>query len=197
MAFLRAGLSHDVPLVVEGDGLILRPLTIADYTDWAELRARSRDHLRPWEPQWLRDELTRSSFRRRLRHYQREAREDSGYAFAIIEADTEQLSGGITLSNVRRGVTQAGSLGYWLGVDKTGRGLMTRAVTAVVPFAFNALKLHRIEAACMPDNAASLRVLERSGFQREGLARSYLKINGTWRDHILFAAIADDFNAGE
>lgn len=197
MAFLRAGLSQETPLVVRGDDVLLRPLAMGDYGAWAELRTRSREHLAPWEPAWPRDELTKSSFRRRLRHYQREAREDLGYAFTIIDEPSGVLSGGITLSNVRRGVTQAASLGYWLGAGCTGTGLMTRAVKSVIPFSFEELRLHRIEAACMPDNLTSIRVLERCGFQREGMARKYLKINGKWRDHLLYAMIIDDFTAGE
>lgn len=196
MAFLRAGLSQDVPLVIHGDDVTLRPLVMSDYAEWAELRTRSREHLGPWEPAWPRDELSKNSFRRRIRHYQRESREDLGYAFTIINERDGRLSGGITLSNVRRGVTQAASLGYWLGVDRTGTGLMTRSVKALIPFCFDELRLHRIEAACMPDNLSSLRVLEGCGFRREGLARKYLKINGAWRDHLLFAIIIDDVSSG-
>ncbi|MEO1280973.1 MAG: GNAT family protein [Pseudomonadota bacterium] len=197
MAFLRAGLSQDVPLIIRGDDVTLRPLVMTDYSEWAEIRTKSRDHLGPWEPAWPRDELSKTSFRRRIRHYQREAREDLGYAFTIVDEADGSVSGGVTLSNVRRGVTQAASLGYWLSVDKTGVGLMSRSVKALIPFSFEELRLHRIEAACMPDNLTSLRVLERCGFRKEGLARKYLKINGAWRDHVLFAMIVDDFNAGE
>ncbi len=197
MAFLRAGLAQEVPLVVRGNGLTLRPPVMSDYTQWAEIRARSREHLVRWEPEWPRDELTRSAFRRRLRHYAREAREDLGYAFLIFEGPGETIVGGVTLTNVRRGVTQAAAIGYWLGVDKTGRGLMTRAIKALIPFTFEELRLHRIEAACMPDNRASICVLERCGFRHEGLARNYLKINGAWRDHLLYALIQEDYDTGE
>ena len=104
----------------------------------------------PWEPLWPRDELTRSSFRRRLRHYARELREDQGYALFILD-DNERLLGGLTLSNVRRGVTQAASLGYWLGAPYVRRGYMTEAVRAMIPFAQGPLRLHRVEAACLPE----------------------------------------------
>jgi ribosomal-protein-alanine N-acetyltransferase len=163
-----------------------------DYAAWAELRALSRAHLTPWEPQWSRDELTRSNFRRRLRQYHRELRDDHGYAYLIF-SDTEcQLLGGLNLSNVRRGAAQAASLGYWLGAPFTGRGFMTDAVRAAMRYAFGTLRLHRIEAACLPSNVASQRVLEKVGFSREGLARRYLKINGQWQDHDLFALLPDD-----
>lgn len=192
MVFLRSSSGLDASAAVRGAGVVLRPLTMADYAPWAEIRALSREHLVPWEPAWARDELTRSAFRRRLRHYQREAREDLGYAYGLFEEASEALIGGLTLSNVRRGVTQSASLGYWLGRPHVGRGRMSAAVRAIIPHAFGTLRLHRIEAATMPDNAASMRVLERCGFAREGFARRYLKINGAWQDHILFALLAED-----
>jgi len=194
MAFLRSSSGQDSALVVRGRGVLLRPLLMGDYAAWAELRARSREHLTPWEPVWQRDELTRSAFRRRVRHYQREAREDLGYAFLIFkEADDLLMLGGLTLSNVRRGVTQAAVLGYWLGQPYVRRGYMTEAVGAIAQFAFEDLHLHRLEAATMPHNSASIRVLERNGFRQEGLARKLLKINGTWEDHVLHALVAEDF----
>lgn len=192
MAFLRTGLGGEGQLVVRARGLHLRPPQMGDYTAWAELRARSRDHLVPWEPQWTRDELTRDAYRRRVRHYQRELREDLGYAFFLLRDPDEALLGGLTLGNVRRGVTQAAAVGYWLGLPFTGRGHMSEALRGAIRFAFEEIKLHRLEAACMPHNHASIRVLERNGFKREGLARRYLKIDGIWQDHLLFATLADD-----
>jgi ribosomal-protein-alanine N-acetyltransferase len=193
MAFLRSGLGQESAYVVRGRGLWLRLPMMSDYGPWAELRARSREHLTPWEPVWQRDELTRSAFRRRVRHYSREAREDMGYAFLIFREGDEQLLGGLTLSNVRRGVTQAAVLGYWLGLPFVQRGYMTEAVRATAAFAFDELHLHRLEAATMQNNLASIRVLEHNGFLREGFARKLLRINGVWEDHVLHALLADDF----
>ena len=188
--------------MVRAEGIFLRPPSMTDYPAWAELRAGSRDHLTRWEPEWTRDELSRSAFRRRVRFYQRELRDDMGYAFFLFREpgmrepgfreSGETLIGGLTISNVRRGVTQAAALGYWLGRPHSGRGHMTAAVRAITGFAFDELKLHRLEAACLPDNRASIGVLERSGFVREGIARRYLKINGRWQDHLLFALLGDD-----
>jgi len=197
MAFLRSSIVPDSAHVVRGRGVWLRPAVMADYAAWAELRARSRDHLTPWEPVWQRDELTRSAFRRRVRHYHREAREDLGYAFLIFRDADDRLLGGLTLSNVRRGVTQAAVLGYWLGEPFVQQGYMTAAVGAVAGFAFDELHLHRLEAATMPTNAASIRVLERNAFRREGLARRLLKINGVWEDHVLHALVAEEFAPSE
>jgi [ribosomal protein S5]-alanine N-acetyltransferase len=192
MAFLRPSQVLDVDLDIQGGRVFLRPPAMGDFQMWFEARAASRAHLTPWEPLWARDELTRAAFRRRVRHYQAEQYEDLGYAFFIFNVETDQLVGGLTLSHVRRGVAQTASLGYWMGANHTGQGLMSDAVSALMPFAFGALHLHRVEAACIPDNNASIRVLEKCGFEREGLARRYLKINGTWRDHLLFASVSSD-----
>ncbi|MCB1549197.1 MAG: GNAT family N-acetyltransferase [Hyphomicrobiaceae bacterium] len=196
MVFLRMPLANEPEPQLRGGGLHMRPPALADYSQWAELRAQSRDFLTPWEPEWAADELTRTAFRRRVRYYQRDLREDGGYAFFLFRDGDGRLLGGLTLGNVRRGVTQAASLGYWVGAPHARQGHMTRAVGLLVPFAFRTLRLHRLEAACLPHNVASIRVLERSGFQREGTARRYLRINGVWQDHDIFARLEDDPVAG-
>lgn len=192
MVFLRSPILAEPAHIVRSRGVTLRQPLMADYAAWAETRAMSRDHLTPWEPAWNRDEVSRLAFRRRLRLYQREQRDDQTYAFFLIRDQDERLLGGLTLSNVRRGVSQAASLGYWLGRAHIGQGYMTRAVQAIIPFAFDELHLHRLEAACLPHNAASIAVLHRCGFTQEGLARRYLKIDGRWQDHLLFAIVSDD-----
>jgi ribosomal-protein-alanine N-acetyltransferase len=192
MAFLRSTITPQFEPEVHGRGVRLRPPAMADYSAWMELRHASRDHLTPWEPLWSDDELSRMAFRRRLRQYQRDWREDLSYAFFILRSDDDVLLGGLTLSNIRRGVSQSASLGYWTGAAYTGRGCMTEAVRAVLPFAFDQLRLHRVEAACLPTNAASIRVLQKNGFRLEGTARRYLKIDGRWQDHLLFATIEGD-----
>ena len=141
---------------------------------------------------WASDELSRASFRRRVRHYLRDLREDVGYALFIFAATTGDLVGGLTLCNVRRGVTQSCTLGYWVGARYAKQGYMTAAVRAVIPFVFDQLELHRLEAACLPTNAASIKLLEKTGFKREGLARRYLRINGVWQDHLLYALLDTD-----
>jgi ribosomal-protein-alanine N-acetyltransferase len=191
MAFLRSS-GIDVEAEVHGQEVFLRHPAMGDYAAWAQLRAVSRHHLTIWEPQWARDELTRSAYRRRLRQYQRELRDDQGYAFLIFRQSDAALLGGLSISNVRRGVAQAASVGYWIGAPHVRRGYMTDAVKAVLPFAFTTLGLHRLEAACLPHNHPSQRVLEKAGFKREGMARRYLKINGIWQDHDLFALLQDD-----
>jgi ribosomal-protein-alanine N-acetyltransferase len=162
---------------------------MSDYSEWTTLREASRAFLTPWEPTWPSDDLSRSAFRRRLRRYAEDQRADTSYAFFLFRKSDEALVGGLTLANIRRGVAQAGSLGYWIGEPFARRGLMTGAVQGLVPFAFASLRLHRLEAACIPSNTASIRLLEKVGFAREGYAREYLCINGLWQDHLLFACL--------
>ena len=192
MAFLRSVGGFDVSLQVPGQGVRLRTPQMSDYAEWAELRERSRAFLTPWEPTWPKDDLTRTAFRRRLRRYAQDIRDDQAYPFFVFRAGDDALLGGLTLSNIRRGVAQSCALGYWMGAPYAGRGHMTAAVRAVLPFVFDTLCLHRLEAACLPHNLPSIRLLERVGFQREGLARRYLCINGVWQDHLLFALLRDD-----
>jgi [ribosomal protein S5]-alanine N-acetyltransferase len=191
MAFFRTiNFAEQLPAIA-GEGVTLRTPQMTDFAEWAALREASRDFLTPWEPTWPADDLSRSAFRRRVRRYAEEMRTDQGYAFLIFRNSDNTLVGGLTLANIRRGVAQAGSLGYWMGRPFTRRGYMTAAVRAVIPFAFSSLRLHRLEAACIPTNSASIRLLEITGFTREGYAREYLCINGIWQDHLLYARLKD------
>jgi ribosomal-protein-alanine N-acetyltransferase len=195
MALFRISRLADPAPLARGDGLYLRPAQGIDYATWAALRETSREFLTPWEPSWPADDLTRGAFRRRLKRQGDEIARDEAYSFLIFEDGSDNLLGGITIGGVRRGVAQAATLGYWIGAPYAGRGHMTRAVQAAVAFSFSSLRLHRIEAACIPDNYASARVLERNGFHKEGFARAYLRINGAWRDHLLFALLESDARA--
>lgn len=190
MAFFRTVSFSDPLPIIEGNGVYLRAPQMSDYSEWTTLREASRAFLTPWEPTWPSDDLTRSAFRRRLRRYAEDQRADTSYAFFLFRRSDDALVGGLTLANIRRGVAQAGSLGYWIGEPFARRGLMSGAVRALVPFAFGSLRLHRLEAACIPSNAASIRLLENAGFVREGYAREYLCINGLWQDHLLFGRLA-------
>ena len=197
MAFMR-GLTFPggQQPVIRGSDVYLRYPRIADYAGWAAVRGESREFLSPWEPAWASDELSKGAFRRRIKRYQKETRLDSAYAFFIFRKEDDMLMGGCTLSNVRRGVTQCCALGYWIGERFARQGHMFDAVRALVPFIFSTLGLHRIEAACLPTNAPSQNLLLKVGFRHEGLARGYLQINGEWRDHVLFALLADDPRVG-
>jgi len=192
MEFLRSVVPFQPTPVISTETVTLRSPAMGDYQSWSDLRGASRSFLTPWEPVWPVDDLTRPAFRRRLRRYQREIQEATGYPFLVFRSADMALVGGLTLSHVVRGVTQSCSLGYWMGERFAGRGFMTAAVKAVIPFVFDTLKLHRLEAACLPHNAASIRLLEKAGFTREGYARRYLNIDGRWQDHLLFAIVSDD-----
>jgi [ribosomal protein S5]-alanine N-acetyltransferase len=176
-------------LRVEGEGVLLRPPRAQDFAEWRDLRAQSRAFLQPWEPTWPADDLSRASYRRRLMAYSRDRDAGVAYPFFVYRAADEALTGGITLSNVRRGVAQMGSVGYWCGRPFTRQGLTLAAVRALTGFAFRSLALHRLEAACIPENDPSRRLLLQAGFAEEGFAPAYLKINGAWRDHVLFGQL--------
>jgi ribosomal-protein-alanine N-acetyltransferase len=176
-------------LRVEGEGVWLRPPRASDFAEWRELRAQSRAFLQPWEPTWPADDLSRAAFRRRLLAYARDREIGLAYPFFVFRNSDDALAGGITLSNVRRGVAQMGSVGYWCGRPFTRQGLTLSAVRAMSEFSFRTLGLHRLEAACIPENAPSRSLLKKAGFAEEGFAQAYLKINGGWRDHVLFGLV--------
>ena len=170
----------------------------SDYLEWASLRHESRDFLKPWEPRWAPDELERPNWRARLRHYHRDFISGVAIAYFIFEHEAGlkheagRLVGGITLANIRYGVSRSAQIGYWMGERYAGQGYMQDALRALLAHAFDTMRLHRIEAACIPGNSRSIRVLEKAGFTREGLARSYLCIDGIWHDHYIYARIAGE-----
>ncbi len=181
---------------LEAARVFLRPPEEDDWPGYAEIRSASRAFLEPWEPTWPADALSRDAFLRRLRRYGADWRDDSGYAFLIFARGQEDLIGGISVSNLRRGAAQCGTLGYWIGEKFSRNGLMTESLNAVLGFCFNQLSLHRVDAACLPSNEPSRRLLRRCGFEQEGFAPKYLKITGVWHDHMLFGLLADDFVKG-
>lgn len=189
---LRGSAALNESTILRGTRSKLRMPLAADYAEWSKLRAESRHFLRPWEPTWPRDDLTRMAFRRRIRRYHRDIRADEGYALFVYSNATAELVGGVTLAHVKRGVTQSCSLGYWAGERFAGQGLMSDAVRTLIPFCFDVLGLNRVEAASLPHNERSIALLNKVGFTEEGYARRFLCINGAWRDHILFALVRGD-----
>lgn len=192
MLGLFKGLVPPPDLRIPGSTIYLRPPADRDFGAWAALRQSSRDFLVPWEPTWPRDALTKANWRRRLRHYAEEWHDGTSHSFLVFRDADDALLGGITLSNVRRGVAQSGTIGYWIGAAYARQGIMTDAVELMLHFAFDELGLHRVEAACLPSNAASRSLLAKCGFRQEGYAAQYLKINGAWEDHVLFALLASE-----
>lgn len=179
-------------LKIETERLTLRPPTHSDFRDWAGLRKQSETFLTPWEPLWAHDHLTRKAFTNRVYWAQRSVSSGSAVPLFLFRRTDQMLLGAITLDNIRRGPAQAGTLGYWTGEPHARNGYMREAIGAVVHYAFARLDLSRIEAACLPENAASRGLLERSGFKYEGVAQSYLQIAGRWRTHVLYASLRSD-----
>lgn len=180
---------------LEGRRTFLRPPVERDWRSYAEIRAASRQFLEPWEPTWPSDALSRDAFYRRLNRYAGDWRNDTGYSMFVFEQESAALLGGISLSNVRRGVAQCGTLGYWIGEAYAGQGYMREGLELLLGFCFSELGLHRVEAACLPTNAASRSLLVATGFSEDGFARKYLKIRGVWQDHLLFSKLAEDHKA--
>ncbi len=176
--------------VLDGARVRLRLPKSRDIKAWVDLRRESRAFLEPWEPRWNSEELERSGWRHRQIRYRREFAQRTAVPFFIFEKQSGSLAGGISVGSIRRGVAQSCQIGYWMGERFAGQGLMREALLLVTDYAFESLLLHRIEAACIPENERSMRLLEKAGFQREGLLRSYLRINNVWQDHFLYSLIA-------
>ena len=177
---------------VETERLSLRPPIHADFRAWTSLRRVSEPFLRPWEPVWSPDHLGRKSFTNRVYWAARSIRAGSAVPLFMFRRDDDSLVGAITLDNIRRGPAQSGTLGYWIGEPFARQGYMSEAIDAVTHFAFRDQDLSRLEAACLPENAASRGLLEACGFKYEGVAQSYLQIDGRWRNHVLYANLRND-----
>lgn len=179
-------------LRVETERMTLRPPIHSDFRAWSALRAESIEYLTPWEPSWAEDHLSRKAFSNRVYWAQRSVSGGTALPLFLIRREDDRLLGAITLDNIRRGPAQAGTLGYWTGQPYARQGYMREAIKALVHYAFTQLDLSRIEAACLPENTASRGLLETSGFKYEGVAQSYLQIDGRWRTHVLYAALRSD-----
>ncbi|MCZ4353266.1 GNAT family protein [Roseovarius aestuarii] len=177
---------------IETERLTLRQPAMPDFRDWVHLRRESSEFLTRWEPKWSPDHLTRKGFTNRVYWAQRAIANGSALPLFLIRREDDRLLGAITLDNIRRGPSQSGTLGYWVGENHARQGYMREAIQATAHYAFERLDLSRIEAACLPENAASRGLLEKCGFKYEGVAQSYLQIDGRWRTHVLYAALRMD-----
>lgn len=177
---------------VETERMSLRLPVHSDFRAWASLRQESAAFLQAWEPSWSDEHLSRRAFTNRVYWAQRSATSGTAMPLFLIRRTDGMLLGALTLDNIRRGPAQAGTLGYWIGATYQRQGYMREAIEAVVHHAFTQLDLSRVEAACLPENVASRGVLEKSGFKYEGVAQSYLQIDGRWRNHVLYASLRSD-----
>ena len=176
-----------------GERVFLRPPKRRDALKWQKLRMSSKSFLVPWEPSWNASSCTRRAYLRYFKNSNYLANMDRAYSFLIFKTDDKTLLGGINIGNVRRGVSQSASLGYWIGEKHSRNGYMKEALKLLIPSLFVDLRLNRIEAATLEENIASKNLLKKIGFKKEGVLRKYLKINGTWRDHILYGLLENDF----
>lgn len=177
---------------LETERMTLRPPMHGDFRAWAALRKESEPFLSPWEPTWSPGHFSRKSFTNRVYWSQRSIINGNAVPLFLIRRADDALLGAITLDNIRRGPAQAGTTGYWIGAPFARHGYMKEAIEAVVHYAFRTLDLSRIEAGCLEENKPSRQLLEKCGYKYEGVAQSYLQINGRWRNHVLYANLRSD-----
>jgi [ribosomal protein S5]-alanine N-acetyltransferase len=183
--------------MLRGSGTFIRPLELSDAAAMLEVRARNDEFLRPFEPLKPDDYLTLGAQRQEIERSAQDWRADRGYAFGIFSTNGSELIGRLALSNVARGAWQNATLGYFVDEAHNGRGHGTEAVGLVLEFAFIYANLHRVQAAVMLRNEPSARVLQKNGFRFEGTSKSYLRINGVWEDHHVYALTLEDWEGGE
>ena len=177
---------------IETERMTLRLPTHDDWRQWTEVRAASEGFLKPWEPVWSDQHLSRRNFSGRVYWAKRAEASGTALPLVMVRREDQRVVGSITLDNIRRGPAQAGTLGYWVGEAFARQGYMREAILGLVHHAFTRLDLSRIEAACLPENLASRGVLEKTGFKYEGVAQAYLQINGRWRNHVLYSCLRVD-----
>tara|TARA_B100001063_G_C16560286_1_gene450607 strand:- start:117 stop:710 length:594 start_codon:yes stop_codon:yes gene_type:complete len=193
MTILRSYNFKKNSLELNGDNVLLRPPQYSDWTNWSKVREKNKLYLQPWEPLWSPGELERSSFVKRVRMFEKFSTNDEAYSFLIFKNENAEFIGELNISNIQRGIIQSCSIGYWIAKKYEGLGMMSESLELVKSFIFNQLKLHRIEAACLPHNSPSLKVLLKNGFKIEGTARKLLKINNKWQDHTVFSYLYEDY----
>lgn len=174
----------------------LRPLKAVDWPAWSDVRQRSRDWLEPWEPlaePGVVDPVgDANAFRARCGAWDRQRHFDAAYGFGIFLLDGTFI-GEVSLGSVQRGPFQSANVGYWIDQDHAGHGYMPEAVAVVLRLAFDELGLHRVEAAVVPRNTASRRVVEKLGLREEGTSQRYLKIRGVWEHHVRYAITVEEW----
>jgi ribosomal-protein-alanine N-acetyltransferase len=181
-----------------GARVVLRPLRGDDWDAWREVRARCHEWLERWEPRpepGSADPATdREAFRARCAAWERQRHFDAAYGYGLFLVDGT-FAGEVSLGSVQRGPFQMAYIGYWIDEALSGRAYVPEGVVLLMRHAFDTLKLHRLEAAIVPRNAASRRVAEKLGLRDEGVARGFLQIQGVFEDHVRYAMTAEDWQA--
>ena len=188
----RGGMA--APINLHGRRVVLRTLGDADYAAWGEVRQRCHDWLVKWEPRSVHSAHLAEderSFSSRCAIRERERQMGTGFGFGIFVEG--RFVGEITLSSIQRGPLQSAYVGYWIDEAVAGRGLMPESVVTVLQYAFDSLRLHRVEINIIPRNGASRRVVEKLGLRFEGIAERYLEIDGAWEDHARYAITAEEW----
>ena len=183
----------DIELV--GTRISLRPPRRDDWHEWAMLRSHNSGFLQTWEPSWDPECLTEIYYESRFRKQLREWRDDRTYPFLIIMNDSAAIIGALNLNNVCRGAAQHAALGYWIDENHQHHGYMTEAGRLLMAHAFTEFKLHRLHAACLPENVKSRSLVSRLGFKEEGFAARYIQIDGLWRDHVLYGLPIEEWES--
>lgn len=187
-------------LELVGRRVLLRPLQLGDWDAWREIRIRARDWLEVWEP---RPEfggpdpaLDRDAFRSRCNAWERQRHFDAAYGFGLFLRDG-RLVGEVSLGSVQRGPFQSAYIGYWVDEAHAGHGYVPEGVVLIMRYAFDVLRLHRLEAAIVPRNAASRRVAEKLELRDEGTSLGFLQIQGAYEDHVRYAITVDEYRERE
>ena len=178
-----------IKYLVVTDRLIIRLPSMDDYEDWVKLRKKSDSFLNHWEPKKDKEFYSKDAFQTRVRWAKKNFTATKVLHLFLFLRVENSLIGGITLDNIRYGPFNSASLGYWIGQGYSNNGFMTEGLRAIIHYAHRTLKITRLEAAILPNNIASKRVLEKCGFKYEGVGQSYLQINGRWKNHVLYANI--------
>ena len=171
---------------LKSDRIIMRPPQMTDWPQWADARRKNKAHIQPFDPLWATNALDESFFERRIGRQSREWALGLANAFLILKREDCSLIGGMNINNICRGAAQFASLGYWVEKNHQGQGYMAEALQLTLRYVFEELELHRVNASCLLNNARSKKTLLNAGFEQEGTAEKYLKINGIWQDHELF-----------
>jgi len=177
---------------IESERLVLRFPLRKDFENWVVLRKKNEVFLNKWEPKKTEYFYSLRSFKLRVKWCKESFKNQRTLSLFIFLRKEKKLIGGITLDNIRKGSSQSASLGYWLAYEHTRNGYMTEAMKLIIDYGFNVLKLSRLEAATLPENEASRKLLEKIGFKYEGVAQSYLQIYGKWRNHIIYSKLRED-----
>ncbi len=175
--------------------MVLRPLVASDFREWGKVRRRNGEWLTKWEPRppegQPNDTVDPAAFAARCGAREREWQLGTGYGFGIFVEG--RFAGEMNLSGVQRGPFQNAYVGYWIDRARAGQGYVPEALVVAARFAFEDLRLHRLQVAIIPRNRPSRRVVEKLGLRDEGVALRYLAINGRWEDHIRYAITAEEW----